>query len=180
VVTARSRPSLSCSLAEAGPAAVDFAAFDGAAEDEHGVGVAVVGAAGAVLARGAAEFGHGDQGDVFGIVAHVAPEGGDGGGELAQAVGELAVDAALVLMGVPAADVGEGRFNAEVGLEQLGNLLHVVAEFVVGIFDAAAGLYWAGLASRSILTASKVSSPVAWKMLIAAFAVHGLKGAGRG
>ena len=36
-------------VVQAGPAAVDFAAFDLAAEDEHGVGVAVVGAAGAVL-----------------------------------------------------------------------------------------------------------------------------------
>ena len=89
-------------LVEAGPAAVHLAAFDIAAEDEHGVGVAVIGAAGAVFVGGAAELRHGDEGDVLGVVAHVAPEGGDACGEIAEAIGELAVDAALVLMGVPA------------------------------------------------------------------------------
>jgi hypothetical protein len=77
-------------------------------------------------------------------------------------------------------DVGEGGLDAEVGLEQLGDLLHVVAEFVVGIFDAGAGLYWAGLAARSILTASKVSSPVAWKMLSPLSPYMAWKGVGGG
>ncbi len=86
-------------------------------------------------------------------------------GEIAEAVGELAVHAALVLMRVPSAHVGKCGFDAEVGLEQLRNLLHVVAELGVGIFcTPAAGVYCAGLAARSIFTASKVSSPAAWKM----------------
>ena len=119
-------------VVEAGPAAIDLAAFHVAAENKHRVGVTVVSAAGAVFAGGAAELRHGDQGDVFGIVAQVAPEGGDGGGEVAEAVGKLAVDAALVLMRVPSADVGECGLDAEVGLEQLGDLPQAVAEFGVG------------------------------------------------
>src|ERR1700722_9351428 len=39
-------------------------------------------------------------------------------------------------MRVPSTDVSERSLNAEVRLEQLSDLLHVVAEFVVGIFDA--------------------------------------------
>src|SRR3954470_2199138 len=50
---------------EAGPAAVDFASVDGTSENEHGVGVAVVGAAVAVLFGGAAKFGHGDEDNFF-------------------------------------------------------------------------------------------------------------------
>jgi hypothetical protein len=44
---------------QAGPFAVDFAAFYFAAQDEHAVGVAVIGAAIAVFFGGAAEFAHG-------------------------------------------------------------------------------------------------------------------------
>ena len=54
-------------------------------------------------------------------------------------VGELAVHAALVLMRVPAAHIGERGLDAEVGFEQLRNLLHAVAEFGVGIVDAGRG-----------------------------------------
>ena len=62
-------------LVEAGPASVDLAAFDRAAHHEHHVGVAVVGAAVAVLPRGAAEFRHRDNDRIFGQVAEVDPEG---------------------------------------------------------------------------------------------------------
>ena len=109
-------------IVEAGPATVDFAAFDIAAEDEHGVGVAMVGAAGTVFAGRAAELRHGNEGDVFRAVAEVAPKGGDGGGEVAKTVGELAFCTALIVMGVPALDVGESSFNTEIGLEKLGDL----------------------------------------------------------
>src|SRR6202162_6114175 len=42
---------------EAGPLAVDLAALDAASEEEHDVGVAVIGAAVAVFLYGAAELG---------------------------------------------------------------------------------------------------------------------------
>src|ERR1035438_1190848 len=93
-------------IVEAGPAAVDFSAFDIAAEDEHGVGVTMVGAAGAVFASGAAELRHGHEGDVFRVVAKVAPEASDGCGEVAETVGELAFGASLIVMRVPALAVG--------------------------------------------------------------------------
>src|SRR5258708_18817978 len=43
-------------LLKSGPASVNLAAFDGTTQDEHDVGVSVVGTAVAVFARGAAEF----------------------------------------------------------------------------------------------------------------------------
>ena len=45
----------------------------------------------------------------------------DAVGEVAETVGELAGGGALVLVGVPAADVGEGGFDAEVGFHELGD-----------------------------------------------------------
>ena len=63
-------------LIEARPAAVDFASLDWAAQDEHHVGVAVVGAAIAVFARGASKLRHGDDDSVFAKIAEVCPERG--------------------------------------------------------------------------------------------------------
>jgi len=100
--------------AEGITSSVDFSAFDIAAENEHGVGVSVIGAPGTVFAGSAAKLRHGDKGDVFCIVAKVAPEGSDACGEIAETVGELAVDAALVLMCVPTADVGESSFYSKI------------------------------------------------------------------
>ena len=75
--------------------------------------------------------------------------------KVAQAIGELAVDAALVLMGVPSAHIGEGGLDAEVGFEQLGNLLHVVAEFGGGIVDAGAGRVLGGIGGAQHLDGLK-------------------------
>ena len=105
----------------------------------------VIGAAGAVLAGGATELAHGDEGDVFRFVAHIEPEGGDRVGELLQAVGELTGGGALIDVGVPATDVGEGRFDAEVGLQELSDLLERVAEGRVGIGDVSGGLVACGV-----------------------------------
>src|SRR6185312_774543 len=89
------------------PAAVHLAALYLAAEHEHGVGVTVIGAAGAVLMSGASELRHGDQRDVLGAVAHVAPEGCDAVGEVAEPAGKLAIHATLRVMRIPSIDIGE-------------------------------------------------------------------------
>lgn len=123
---------------EAGPFAVDLTAADTSAKDEHDVGVAVIGAPGAVLARGAAELRHGNEDYAFGIVAHVGPKGGETVAEFPQAIGELSILISLILMSIPPADIGEGGFHAKVGLEQLGDLFEAVAERasrVVGTSD---------------------------------------------
>lgn len=57
---------------EAGPAAVNFSAFDGTAEGKHAAGVAVIGAAGAILANGPAEFGHGQDNNITHAVTEIA------------------------------------------------------------------------------------------------------------
>ena len=168
-------------VGEAGPFAVDFAAFDLAAEDEHGVGVAVVGAAGAVLVGGAAEFGHGDKGDVFGVGAHVAPEGGYGIGEVTEAIGELAFDAALVLVSVPAADVGEGGFYAEVGFEKLGDLLHVLGEGGVGVVGVGRWRVVGGVGGAQHLDGFEARVAGGVEDAVAAPVIHRFKGCcGRG
>jgi hypothetical protein len=84
-------------------------------------------------------------------------------------------------MRVPAANVGEGGFNAEVGLEQLGDLLHVVAEFVeVGIVDAGAGLVLGRIGGAEHLDGFEGLFAGGVEDAVAAVAVHGLEGVGGG
>ena len=51
-------------------------------------------------------------------------------------VGELALRAALIDVGVPAADVGERDLEADVGLRELRDLLERLAERAAGIVGA--------------------------------------------
>jgi hypothetical protein len=121
---------------EAGPLAVHLAATHGSAQDEHDVGVTVIGAPGAVLARCAAELRHGNEDYVFSIVAHVGPKGGETVAEFLQAIGQLSILISLILMSIPPADVGEGGFHAEVGLEQLGDLFEAVPERALWVISS--------------------------------------------
>ena len=87
----------------------------------------------------AAELGHGDQRDVFHAIAQVLIKGRERLAELRQIVGELAVgglSADLVDVRVPAADIGERHFHADVGLDQLRDLLQAFAEAAVAIVRA--------------------------------------------
>ena len=142
--------------------------------------MAVICAAGTVLARGAAELRHGDQRDVFCVVAEVSPECRDGRREIAEAIGKLAIDCALVLMRVPSADIGKRSLNAEVRLEQLSDLLHVVAEFGVGILDAGGGLVLGGIGVAQHLDGVKCLFAGGVKDVIAGLAIHGCKSVGSG
>ena len=89
-------------LVEAGPAAVHLAALHRAAENEHHIGVAVVGAAVAVFARGASELRHGDDDGVFAEIAEIGPESGERLREVAEHIRELAFGRAFVDVMVPA------------------------------------------------------------------------------
>ena len=91
------------------PVAVDPAAVDRAAHHPDDVAVAVVGAAIAVLAHGAAELGEDDDHRVAPGAAEPAGQRGEAFAERAQPVGELALLAALVDMGVPAAERRQRR-----------------------------------------------------------------------
>src|SRR6185437_1089638 len=71
--------------------------------------MAVIGAAVAVLAEGAAEFGEHHHGGVVPGVAQRVGVGGEAFAEVLQVVGEAALGAALVDVGVPAAHVDEAE-----------------------------------------------------------------------
>jgi hypothetical protein len=100
--------------------------------------------------------------------------------ELAQPVGKLAVHAALVLVRVPTADVGKGGFEAEVGLEQLGNLLHVVGEAVIRIVGVGRGLIVGGVGGAQHLDRFKGGVAGRVEQGIAGLVVHGFERRGRG
>ncbi len=121
---------------ERGPVAVDFAALDRAAHGEEAGAVAVIGAAIAVLVHGAAELAHGDDDDIGHAVAEVLMQRGQRLREAAEPGGELALGVALVGVGVPAVDLGEGDLHADVGLDQLRDLLEVAAEGALRINGA--------------------------------------------
>src|SRR5437868_6949212 len=95
--------------------------------------MSVIGATRAVLARGAAELRHRDQHGIFREISKIIPECTDRLRELAKQICELALSIALVYVMVPPADVCEGYFNAEVGLQQLRYLSEAVAEAAPGI-----------------------------------------------
>ena len=110
-------------LAQAGPLAVNLAAFNRATEGKHGIGVAVVGAAVAVFASGAAEFRHGQHGDVRHALAHVLVERRERVAEILQAIGELAGHPTFRHVVVPSAHFGKGHFQAGIGFDELRDLL---------------------------------------------------------
>src|SRR5581483_7928734 len=70
---------------EAGPLAIDPAAANLAAHGEHYVGMAVIGAAVAILVRRAAKLGHCDNDDIGHAITHVLIESGKTLTELGQA-----------------------------------------------------------------------------------------------
>src|SRR5215472_13466078 len=118
----------------------DYAsALHGAAQDEHGRGMSVVGAPVAVLAHGAAELRHGQHHHVAHALPQIAIEGGQALGELGKTEGELPALIPLVRVGVPATHVGEGDLEADVGLDELGDLLQDVAEPAARILRAVLG-----------------------------------------
>src|SRR5262245_47856786 len=69
---------------QAGPSSIHRAATHAAADDDHRVAVAVIGAAVAVLAHGPAEFGHGQNNGVFQSVPKVGDESCDTSREVVQ------------------------------------------------------------------------------------------------
>src|SRR5262245_11101457 len=140
------------------------AALHGAAQDEHGGRMAVVGAPVAVLADGAAELRHGEHHHVAHALSQIAVERGEALGELGEAEGELAAIVALIGVCVPAAHVGKGNLEADVGLDELGDLLQAVAEAAAGILRSVLGGEALRIAALSVFTASNVSRPVPWRM----------------
>src|ERR1035438_1930049 len=113
---------------EAGPASVNSSAAHRAAEDEHHIGVAVIGTAIAVFARRASELRHGDDQRLLRQRTQINPECSYGLREVAQNVGELAFHGTFIHMVVPATDVGERNLYAEVRLNELCGLAQSVAE----------------------------------------------------
>ena len=123
-------------VAEPRPFAVHFSALHRPAHHKHAVGVTVVGAAIPVFVRGAPEFRHGDEHDVLHAVAHVSMERRQTLSQIAQEVRKLALRAALVDVVVPAAAIHEHHFHADIGLEELSDLLQALAQTALGIFRA--------------------------------------------
>src|SRR6516162_3924256 len=106
-------------LVQSRPGSVNTATAYRAAEDEHDVGVAVIGSAVAVLAGRTPELGGCDQYRILGQRTQVNPEGGNCLREVAEHVAQLSFHCALVDVMVPTSDVGEGDLDAKIRLDQL-------------------------------------------------------------
>src|ERR1700722_3257938 len=90
----------------------DAPAIDAAAHHPVDAAVAVIGAAVAVLAEGAAELGdHDDDGVAPTARSNLFREAGQTRAELAQAIGEIAGRSALVDVGVPTADIDKTKIE---------------------------------------------------------------------
>ena len=113
---------------EAGPRAVDLAAADAAAEDEHRVAVAVVGAAVAVLLHRPAELRHREHTMSAMRSPRSVASAAMPCAKSSSRAGELAGRAALVDVRVPAAELGERDLEADVRLDELRDLPQRLAE----------------------------------------------------
>ncbi len=107
--------------------------------------MAVIGAAIAVLVRGAAELGHADEHHVAHAVAHVLVKRRDSLPQIAQQVRKLALHAAFVHVMIPAAAIEERDFETDVRFEKLGNFLETLAEAALRILRAVFGLIRIGI-----------------------------------
>ena len=72
-------------------------------------------------------------------VAEVLVEGDEAVGEVLEHLAVAAVDVALAAVVVPAAVVGLGDFEADVGLDDLGDRAELVAEAAAGVVAARSG-----------------------------------------
>ena len=129
---------------EPGPAAVDLAALHRSADEEHRIGVAVIGAAVAVFRDRAAELRHRQDHDVLHPRAEVGGERGDPLREVVEAIGQLAGGGALVGMVIPLRRLGERDLQPDVGLGELCDLLQRLAVGGARIDCAVLGLVAAG------------------------------------
>src|SRR5579859_1488244 len=114
--------------------------------------MAMVGAAVAVFAGGAAEFRHGDQDYVAHAIAQVLPERREALAEFREALRQLSLGgplADLVDVMVPSADIGERHFHADIRFDQPRDLAQALAETPARIFGAGlVGLLRDGLQQR--------------------------------
>src|SRR5215831_1069319 len=88
----------------------------------------VIGSLVSVFFHGAPEFRHRDEDDIFHPVAHIANESGEGIPELLQNGVQLPC---FVTVMVPATDIGESRFNADVCFDEAGDLLQALTEIAL-------------------------------------------------
>ena len=128
-----------------------------AAEGEEAGAVAVVGAAVAVLAGGPAELAHRQHHDVGHPVAEVGVERGQRPAEVEQLAGELAERAALVGVRVPAVALDERDLDADVGLDELGDLKQRSTDRRAGVIGVVGGLVLRGVGLPQKAMASKDS-----------------------
>src|SRR5258708_28712237 len=126
---------------EPGPAPVDLPAADVlSTDDHHGVAVAMVGAAVAVLGDGPSKLAHRQNDDVGHAIAEVPREGREAAREIVEAPRKLAGGGSLVHVRVPAARLGEGNLETYVRLDQLRDLPERVAVAGPGVVGAVLGL----------------------------------------
>ena len=123
----------------------------------------MIGAPVPILFRGAAKFGHGDDGDVLHTIAHILRERHQCPAKFAQQVWQLAEGGALahfLHMRVPAAYVSKRHFEADIRLDEASDLLQALSQPAVWIHGAVRRTYGFFWMESIILMASNVSRPV--------------------
>src|SRR5262249_14101757 len=131
---------------EARPTAVHPPAFHVlTADDEHGIAVAVIRAAVAVLGDGSAELTHRENARVAHPIPEIARERCAPPTEIVQPLRVLSDGVALIDVGVPAAEFRERDLESDVRFDELGDLPECVAEGTPRIFRAILRLVLGGI-----------------------------------
>ena len=124
---------------EARPLSVHLTTANTAADDHHRIAVNVIRTAVAVLAYRPPKLRHRQHDRVVHPIAEIGDERRDAAREVAQAAGELSLRCALIDVRVPPADVGKRHFDAEVGFDELSDLLQGLTERARRIIGAVLG-----------------------------------------
>src|SRR5688500_1338775 len=104
------------------PIAVNLSALDRVSKNEHRVAVTVIGAAAAVLACRASEFGHRKHDNVVHSRPEIYSERGDRRREIAKKIRKLPARSALIDMRVPSTGVRERDLQSDARLYHLRDL----------------------------------------------------------
>ena len=130
-------PSLKpCGGIQCWPAAEHLATSGISSDDEHGCGMSVVRTAVSILTDSAAELAHREHDHVGHAVPQVLSKCRECRSEVPEPQRKLAVAPTLIDVRIPSTHVRERDFRAEVGFDELRNLLHRLPKRAPGILGA--------------------------------------------
>jgi len=122
-------------IGKTGPLAMNFPAFDIAADNEQRTSVAMIGSTISVLSRHSAEFRHRQNHNVAHSVAQVGDHRRDRLREIVKTCSKLSARRPLIDVRIPSADIRERDLHSDVRLDELRDLQQTLTELLPRILS---------------------------------------------